>query len=254
MDAERKGKSMKLSMPIPESSGFIVTLNKMGYMTSSLDPYSTKIVGFSSVAPGPFLDIGAAYGVASLAALEKGSKVIANDLDSRHLEILQERAPEKYKRNLTLVTGSFPDEINFSSNSLGSILICRVLHFFDGPTIIKGIKKTYDWLSPGGKLAIVTETPYLGNFRNFIPIYERRVSEGCEWPGFIDDVMAIAPDRGKNLPSQIHFLDPIILSRIVKQCGFIVESADFFSRPEFPRDLQLDGRESVGIIAIKKKD
>jgi hypothetical protein len=49
----------------------------------------------------------------------------------------------------------------------------------------------------------------------------------------------------------MHFLDPEVLARVFTAAGFIIEKAATFARPEFPKDIQLDGRESVGLIAIK---
>src|SRR5262245_33374185 len=118
---------------MPEAKdGLIPTLNQMGWMTVGLDAFSREFVDFSSTAPGPVLDIGAAYGIASIEALKTGARVIANDLDRRHLDILYDRAPKEYVRNLILKAGEFPNELNFSDYSLGGILACRILHFFDG--------------------------------------------------------------------------------------------------------------------------
>ena len=70
-----------------------------------------------------------------VAALSNGAEVIANDVDGRHLDILRERAVKRLRARLTLMPGSFPDGIDFVPGSLGAVLICRVMHFFDGPTI-----------------------------------------------------------------------------------------------------------------------
>ncbi|MDO8461409.1 MAG: class I SAM-dependent methyltransferase, partial [Deltaproteobacteria bacterium] len=145
----------KIKMPTPEANGFVKTLNNMGFMTSVLDPYSQALVDFAPQAPGPFLEIGAAYGVASLAALEKGCEVIANDMDERHLEILWDRAPKEDQKRLTLKAGAFPDAIDLKPGSVGTILVCRVLHFFTGPMIEKSLDRMFDWLAPGGKVAII---------------------------------------------------------------------------------------------------
>ncbi len=83
-------------MPVAEPNGFIKTLNNMGYMTSTLDPYSMAFADFAPAAPGPCLDVGAAYGVASLVALANGARMIANDIDGRHLRILLDRAPAEH--------------------------------------------------------------------------------------------------------------------------------------------------------------
>ena len=63
--------------------------------------------------------------------------------------------------------------------------------------------------------------------------------------------MSIAPERGQSLPKQMHLLDPEVLARVFSQSGFAIEHADFFARPEFPEDIRLGGRESVGVIAAK---
>jgi len=240
-----------LKMPNAEPNGFVKTLNNMGYMTSTLDPFSQAFVDFSSKSSCPVLDIGAAYGVATLKALAKGASVIANDIDQRHLDILWERAPKSQRSRLQLKPGSFPHELHFTSNSIRAVLIARVFHFFSGPLIEESIAKIHEWLIPEGKLFIIAETPYLKSLQKFIPLYEERKREGNLWPGFIKDIAAFAPDRAKNLPLQMNMLDPEILVRVLTKAGFKVEKAHTFARPDFPVDLQLDGRESVGVIARK---
>ena len=240
-----------LQMPAVEPSGFVPTLNRMGYMTSTLDPYSKAFIEFSTVAPGPVLDVGAAYGVATIEALKNSKRVFANDIDSRHLEILRDRVPAELRDRLELFPGAFPEGLSFERESLGAILVARVMHFFDGATIDRSAETLHRWLAPGGKAFIVAETPYLKNWQTFIPEYEKRRAQGELWPGFVSDVMAFAPDRGKSLPPQIHFLDPDVLSRVFIAAGFKIEKVGTMPRPDFPADMQLDGRESVGIIAVK---
>ena len=240
-----------LRMPKAEPNGFVKTLNNMGYMTSTLDEFSSKFIDYSPLAPGPVLDIGAAYGIASLAALEKGATVIANDIEKAHLDILMEKAPDKLKVKLTLKPGAFPDQLKIENDTLGAVLVCRVMHFFDGDTIERSAKILFQWIKSGGRAFVVAETPYLKNFQNFIPIYEKRKTAGDSWPGFIDDVMAIAPERGAFLPPKMHLLDPDVLSRTFSNAGFVIEEAQMIPRKDFPEDLQLDGRESVGIVARK---
>lgn len=244
---------MREEMPQAEPGGFVKTLNNMGYMTSGLDPYSQAFVDFASKGPGPALDIGAAYGVAALAALEAGAAVYANDIEPRHLRILEQRASAMDRPRLTILPGVFPDGLTFCPGSFGSILVARVLHFFDGPMIERSAEKLFEWLSAGGKVFVVAETPYLRNFKAFIPVYERRRRSGEPWPGMVDDVMAFSPGRGKSLPPRIHFLDPEILARVFLRAGFRIEKAATMPRPDFPPDLQFDGRESVGVIAEKPR-
>ena len=239
-------------MPQPESNGFIRTLNNMGYMTSALDLYSQAFVDFAPESPGPYLDVGAAYGIASLAALRNGATVVANDIDARHLEILRDRTPETMRSRLTLLPGDFPDEIDFASDSLGAILICRVMHFFDGPTIERAVAKVMRWLAPGGKVFAVGETPFIGTAKSFFPTYQARVKAGAPWPGIVENVAAHDPKRAGNLPSRMHLLDEPTLRRVFSDAGFTIEKLATFARPEFPPDIQLDGRESIGLIARKQ--
>jgi hypothetical protein len=49
----------------------------------------------------------------------------------------------------------------------------------------------------------------------------------------------------------MHLLDPDVLRRLFSEAGFMIEECRTFARPEFPADIQLDGRESVGLIAVR---
>lgn len=243
-------------MPNADEFGFIKTLNNQGFMTNYLDKFSEEFTKFAPKAPGPSLDIGAAYGVAVIEALKNGASVIANDSDSRHLDILQETATEvighSAQSRLQLAPGIFPNELAFRDGELGAVLACRVFHFFDGPTIEQGVALIYRWLAKGGKFFLVSETPYVGGVKNFIPTYEDRIRQGARWPGFIEDFQSLDPIRGKDLPKQMHLLDESVLRRTFEAAGFEVIKASKFARPNFPPNLKLDGRESVGIIGIKK--
>lgn len=238
-------------MPPAEPNGFVPTLNGMGYMTSGLDPYSRAFVDFAPAAPGPALDVGAAYGVASLAALSAGASVLANDLDPRHLAILEQRVPAADRARLTLLPGAFPDGLELAPGSLGAVLVCRVLHFFEGEAIERSAEAVARWLAPGGKAFVVGETPFIGTARAFFPTYETRRRAGDPWPGIVRDVGAHDPKRAGSLPKLMHLLDEAVLRRVFTRAGLVVEKAGTFARPEFPKDIQLDGRESVGLVARK---
>ena len=240
----------ELAMPVPEVNGFIRTLNNMGYMTSTLDPISARFIEFASKGR-TVLDIGAAYGIASVSALKNGAKVIANDIDSRHLEILKSNCPDDLIQNLTLLPGKFPEELNIEQNSVDAILICRVLHFFSGPEIEIAVNKMKSWLVKGGKLFVVSETPYLKNWQSFIPDYESRKRAGERWPGFISDVKRYEQNRSKFLPDSVHWLDPEVLTRTFNLAELSIDEVGTIDRTDFPIDMRLDGRESVGIIGTK---
>jgi len=241
-----------LAMPEPEQSGLTRTLNSMGTMTPEPDAFSRAFIEFAPRAPGRSLDIGAAYGVATLPALRGGASVIANDIDGRHLKILFGRVPQEHRARLELAPGEFPDGLDFPAGSLGAVLICRVLHFFDGPRIERAAAKVMGWLAPGGKVFAVAETPYIGTAKAYFPTYEAKLKAGHPWPGVVENVGVHDPKRAGSLPSLFHLLDERILGRVFTAAGFGIERLELFARPDYPPDIRLDGRESVGLIAIKK--
>lgn len=241
-----------LVMPEAEESGLISTLNSMGTMTPSPDIFSRAFIEFAPRAPGRSLDIGAAYGVATLPALSGGASVIANDIDERHLKILFNRVPQEHRARLELVAGEFPDRLDFPAGSLGAVLICRVMHFFDGPRIERAAAKAMNWLAPGGKVFVVGETPFIGTAKAFFPTYESRLKAGAPWPGVVENVAAHDPKRTGSLPKLFHLLDERILGRVFTAAGFEIERSELFARPDYPADIRMDGRESVGLIAVKK--
>jgi SAM-dependent methyltransferase len=237
----------------PEAkNALIITLNSMGYMLSQPEKYNQAFIDFSASAPGPVLDIGAAYGVATIPALEKGAHVIANDLEEKHLQILKNKVPLSYLSHLDLKSGRMPNELDFEENSLGAVLTSRVLSFVLPEELELSFKKIFRWLKSGGKFFFLGGSPYMGTFRKFLSTYLKRKMEGERWPGFIENVPLFAPEEAGNLPCSIHLLDKEVLSRSLINAGFIIEEMEFNSAlEEHPQDMKLDGREQIGAIAFK---
>lgn len=236
----------------PAHEGFIPTLNGMGFMTTSLDPISKKFIQLSAKAQESILDIGAAYGVAVLAALQAGATVYANDIDQRHLIILQRETPIALKQNLHLYPGEFPKDLHFTENSLSGVIMANLCHFFTGPQLEEAVKIIHSWLKDGGRMCIVSATVYVSPFKTLIAEYEQRQVQEERWPGYFDNIHTVCPDLKDKLPSMMHFLDLEVLSRVCRDYHFQVEEARLSPRPDIPQWVQLDGRESAGIIAIKK--
>lgn len=232
--------------------GFIPTLNGMGFMTTSLDPISKKFIQLTAKTRESILDIGAAYGVASLAALKAGATVYANDIDQRHLLILERDTPNDLKQNLHLCPGEFPKDLHFEKNSLSGVIMANIGHFFTGPQLEEAVKIIHSWLKVGGKLCIVSATVYVSPFKTLIAEYEQRQATGELWPGYFDNIHTVCPDLKDKLPSMMHFLDVDVLSRVCRSFDFHIEEALLSPRPDIPQWVQFDGRESAGIIATKK--
>ena len=68
-------------------------MNDTGFMFEVLDDYALDFIRYSGECDGEVLELGCAYGVATITALEAGAKVRACDIDQRHLDILLSRVP-----------------------------------------------------------------------------------------------------------------------------------------------------------------
>lgn len=229
-----------------------LTDNKHG-LEFPLSKYGQAFVDVAPKAQGPLLDVGAAWGVCTIPALQAGAHVIANDISQTELTALQQTVPESLRSRLTLLPGRFPDEIDLEPESLDAIETSHVLHFLDGPTLELGCRKLFQWLKPGGSVFAVCFTPWHQFMKAFIPIYEERIRQNEKWPGFVSDSTpyVLKPDV---LPTQVHLLDDRVLRRVFEEAGFLVRSCEVFPCPENlePREFfHLDGREWVGLTAVK---
>lgn len=246
-------KSQAQDFQQPEiKENLIVTLNRMGYMLVKPERFMQFFIDFAAKSKAPALDIGAAYGVATLAALEKGAQVVANDMDVRHLEILQSKVPDHLQKQLQIKVGKIPSDLDFSRNYFGTILASRVLNFVDPNLLRSSFALIYKWLKPGGRFIYLGATPFMGTFKDFLPQYMKNKEDGCEWPGLIDNVQKYAPHRSEDLPSFINLIDEALLKSLMKETGFkILEIHHIPAEVTHPEDMKLDGREHLGLIACK---
>jgi SAM-dependent methyltransferase len=231
------------------------TLNSTGFMFKILDEYADDFIYFAGQSDDPVLDLGCAYGVATIAALEAGATVTACDLEQQHLDILIEKTPEKLRANVTCVTGQLPN-IEFPEESFGAVLCSRVLHFLDGAAIDASVRNMYSWLKPGGRLYLIADTPY-GIWRKLIPIFEQKKAKGERWPGLMIGLEnylptpAVPRERPIEGPPFMNLLDTDLLTRICTEAGFTVQRTSFIDRSDFSGLGRMDGRENAGIFAIK---
>lgn len=244
------------TMPKCDNQGkFIKSLSeKGGFITTNLDKYTEDFVKYAVFYKKDILNIGSGLAIPERIAILLGAEeIICNDISTEQLAIIKNVLPIQYQKKLILLSGSFPEKINLANYSLNLIGIFRVLHFFDPINLIISIKKFYKLLKPNGKLIITAETPYLGNWKKFIPEFERRIKEKQDFPGFITDT-SIYETNGysTSLPQKMHFLDVNTISRILIENGFRIIECKMFSREIiFPKEILFDGRESIGVIAEK---
>lgn len=236
-----------------DADGREATKNNMGYM-HTLSAYSVEFIQFASCFSLPALDIGCAYGVATIPALELGVDMYAIDLDQRHLDILKSRVDTRLKDKLTLLHGSFPENFNFPENKFSAILMSRIFTFLTPEQIKNGLQKVYNWLAPGGKIFLVNHSPYIKKFENYLAEYESRKTKGDPYPGLITNLKNY-PElyNTHQLPETINVMDKDIYEREFKKIGFTIEKLEYFHAPEIEpaKTIALDGRELIGGIMKK---
>lgn len=243
-----------LEMPEVLKHGQVRVLNPGGgYAIVTLDPISRKFVDYCKLIQDPILDIAAGYGTISLAVLKETScTVIAEDIGVDNLLVLRKHAEKNELNRLYLNSDRFPNELNFPDESIGAVAICQLFHFLTGDEIDLGLKKIYKWLKPGGKLFIVTCAPFVRPLLDFIPTFEERYKQGMLWPGYIEDIASLCPGF-PNLQQFFHVIDHKVMKAALMRAGFEIEELTYVDRRETIPFFGVDGRESIGVVAVKPK-
>jgi len=243
-----------LDMPKSYIPGMIPTLNDTGFMTETMDEFSVAFAEYAGTCQHPVLDIGCAYGVASIPALANGATVVACDMDQGHVDILAHRTPDADKARLTTDTGILPDK-DYPAESFDAILAARVLHFLTPEQIQESVAKMVTWLKPGGKVFLITDTVYTGFWKQHATIYEEKKAAGDPWPGVIEKANEYLPEpaRSKTSMTYMHLLDPDIFRRVAEEAGLIVEKVGYVrpSAEETGKAYGETDKERVGVIARK---
>jgi len=237
--------------PKAVEDGFIPTDNAMGVMTEEPSPAAEAFIELAAMAGRPLLEVGAAYGNATLPALRAGGTVIANDLSASQLGVLASTASEEDRRRLVLMPARFPEEIRLGDGSLSGVLAAQVLHFFDGPTVELAFQSVLRWLEPGGAFYVVVVTPSLSFYSKLRPEYEKRACRGERWPGIFDPGTVATPDWKERLPPMLHLFEKDLLRRCAEEAGFAVDTLEYFCFRHFPAKHRTDGHEFLTLTARK---
>ena len=244
-------------MPEPvENGSFIPTLDKQGAIWLYVDEVTEAYLDFVAKTRGTMLEIAAGYGHVVIKALEAGAaKVFANEKDAGQLAIIKSRVPDRYSDQLVCCLGAFPEETDFPAATFDGIYNARLFHFFSGDRIRAGLAAMYHWLKPGGQVFLVNDAVYRTIFKPLIPVYEKQVSAGQEWPGFIEDVRSCIPEylHPEVFPKTMNFMDPVVLRRELERAGFSVVTASFYPYTGNFALGRLDGREiaaAIGVVSL----
>ena len=196
------------------------------------------------------LEIGSTYGISVHNVLRKGGKIIANDLSREHLAILLQNAPKEHLNNLSILHGSFPNDIDFPSNSLGAVMTSLVMHFLQPKDIETGIKKIYKWLVSKGKFFFTVSSIYYGKQKEeVVAIYEERLKDGTPWPGQIKNLRDLYPEESIYLPDFFYAFTASELEKLLPEHGFEIETIKYFDYPN--EEVNSDGKSCIGFVARK---
>lgn len=239
----------RVSMP-KQKGNKVVTLNNQGFMRVEIDEFSQKWINQAITSDHPFLEIGAAYGQASVVALEGGATIISNDIEMKHLSIIKDRVSANLQKKLYLNCNSFPDKIEIPHNSLGGVLFCRVGHFFTEERMQDSLNKIHQMLVSGGGLFFVSVSPYHYTLeQEFLPIFLERKERGDKNPGYIDNMKKYmpSPESSNFIPEFLNAWDVSTILKLLKNNNFAIKEAKLFDYSE----NNSKGKGFTGIEAYK---
>lgn len=234
----------------------IATENKKGF-TYSLTSFGKAFVDYASRSAAPVVDIGCAYGIATLPALLTGAKVIAVDIEEKHLQSIERSLDPAVRSNLTTIKAPFP-HFDLQPSSVSAVYLSQVLPFLTPAEINAGARKIYDWLTPGGHVFIVSFTPYISHVSSYLPIYEQRKRSGEPFAGYVEDLPAYCNNENmrQNLPEKIMHVDREDLETTFTAAGFVIKELRYFGEEEgeLPEGIRYTGKERVGLVAYKPQN
>lgn len=187
----------------------------------------------------------------TIPSLKQGGHVVANDIDSRHLQILSQKTPKHLMNQLCLLPGKFPDDIELPENSFSEIHAAGSLHFLEHELFEVALQKILNLLQPGGKFYFITTTPLVRLFSEFLPIFEQRKKKDHPWPGLIEDSSMFNKKNRYPIPNLLNLLDIETTERVLIKNKFVIERIEYVPYAKAPLNIQGDGRDTIGVIAVK---
>eukprot|EP00730_Choanoeca_flexa_P008768 TRINITY_DN12534_c2_g10_i1.p1 TRINITY_DN12534_c2_g10~~TRINITY_DN12534_c2_g10_i1.p1 ORF type:complete len:419 (+),score=71.69 TRINITY_DN12534_c2_g10_i1:55-1311(+) len=207
--------------------------------------------------PLPTLELGAAYGVATLPALLLQKHVIANDRDAKQLQQLRSHwhALEfDAADRLTTLHGAVPSSLMaLKAHSVSHVLASNIIHFLTPDELTTCFRELHRIMRPGAKLFLEADSPYIAGLGPLYTAYKWRRWLKLSYPGsfrFGWLLRFLAPDYFSGV-RHYHLLDTGVLLNVLLDAGFHVETADYWP-VEQGQDVGStvnDGREIVVVIA-----
>jgi ubiquinone/menaquinone biosynthesis C-methylase UbiE len=249
------------ALVIPEEHAYkIPTLNQYGYMFTKFDPVTERFLQLIEEKPEQaFFEVGGAYGNVAQAALEKGiDSYYLNDCEERHLKSfvkkLKDEGREHLFHGLRLIHSRCPD-FAIASNSFDAILVNKVLHFFTPDTIDVFVHWLHQILKPGGRVFVMTVSPFFAGNEEFLDDYQKKKQKGVRFPGYRSLYHASQFAQTMEVqtrPVSLLFMELEALKDLFVQQGFQIQEGFELEIIDSDNHEWKPGKDMVGIIASKK--
>jgi len=198
------------------------------------------------------LEIGAGFGYVSKKAVKKGAHVYVNDIDAKNLKGFEDALSIQEREKTTLIPGKFPNKFGIQDSSLDAVLAQRVMHYLNPDEFDKGLKIINNLLKVGGKFYMTIDSPYTRPWQGFISEFEMRKKGFDRYPGFIKGISKYNASNVYGNVDALNFMDADVARERLEEVGFQVLEAIYLNDiTKYYDELRLDGREAVGIIAVK---
>ncbi len=102
------------------------------------------------------LDIGCGTGFATFYAAKTSKKVIGIDLSAAMVRKIQKKTDKKGVKNIEVLTGSFPEDIQSPDNKFDSIISSHTFVHYSQKQRSNAYKAIFDLLKTGGTLGLFT--------------------------------------------------------------------------------------------------
>lgn len=252
--------------------GTKATANNTGFEMNTQSPlFAAWVASYNG--EQPLLDIGCAYGLNSIAALdflqgertkerseENKTLVIASDNDNFHLEMVEKLGRSGLITSFASFPQSLPDVKGFGGVS--GILMSEVLQCLPGHVIDESLRACYDMLVPGGLLVITTVSPRIG--ARVYREYSANSKMGKSWPGEGLDVHANGALQSELQSKKLEIFLPYFQSfwnfigrkeatRACTEAGFAVLKSSYGRHPGYKSLISEDRahNSNLQVLAVK---
>lgn len=246
--------SNKWPEELKNNPGMIGTKNQLGFMFTDISGITGNFIDYCKTNHSANVaDLGCAYGVASIPVLQNTNcHLLALDLSSEHLNILKSSVSDAERKNLTCITGSFPECYVVDDNSLNAVHSSYMFHFITGDNLVIGLNKIFNSLKPGGKLFVNTSSIYFRIFKDMPAIYKSNKTKHIQWPGEVMfDTLNAKDETIPHSPNFFHLHTKEDLKNLIESIGFVTEQIFYYDIVK-PAWLKSEGKGQIAGIFEKK--